>query len=55
MTGISYEDQYTFFILSYTVLRLKNVSDKIVEKVKPPSYNKSQGDALFLKFSRQSI
>ena len=34
ITGISHEGQYTFLIIFYTVLRMRNVGDKTVEKVK---------------------
>ena len=35
ITDISSEDQYTFMIISRSVLlRIKNASDKIVEKIK---------------------
>jgi len=35
MTGALHEDQYTFFIISRSVFPgMKNVSDKVVEKIK---------------------
>ena len=38
ITGTLYEDQYTFFIIScHILLRMKNVAEKVVEKIKTRS------------------
>jgi hypothetical protein len=39
ITGILHEDKYTFKITSHSILRMRNVSGKVLEKIKHAMFN----------------